>query len=65
MLILWNRSAIALGGKPAEICATLVKTIIQKEVRHAVNRLNTRPRKALNFRAPYDLMSEYRAELLA
>ncbi len=44
---------------------TNFKIVTQKEVKHAVNRLNTRPRKALNFRTPYDLMSEYRAELLA
>jgi len=45
--------------------STDFKVVTQKEVRHAVNRLNTRPRKALSFRTPYDLMSEYRAELLA
>jgi len=45
--------------------STNFKIVTQKEVKHAVNRLNTRPRKALNFRTPYDLMSEYRAELLA
>jgi len=44
---------------------TNFKNVVQKEVRHAVNRLNNRPRKTLNFKTPYDLMSEYRAELAA
>ena len=45
--------------------STNFKNITQKEVRHAVNRLNNRPRKTLNFKTPYDLMSEYRVALAA
>lgn len=41
------------------------KTVTQKDVRRAVNRLNTRPRKGLGFKTPSQLMSEYRAALAA
>ena len=35
------------------------KKICQEEVLHAVERLNTRPRKDLGFKTPADLMNEY------
>lgn len=41
------------------------KEVTQIEVRRAINRLNTRPRKTLDFKTPSDLMAEYRAALAA
>lgn len=41
------------------------KEVTQIEVRRAVNRLNARPRKTLDFKTPSDLMAEYRAALAA
>jgi len=37
------------------------KKVSQAEVRHAVERLNARPRKYLDFKTPNDLMTEHRA----
>ena len=37
------------------------KKVSQKEVLHAVERLNARPRKDLGFKTPADLMNKYRA----
>ena len=41
------------------------KKVIQCEVKRAVERLNTRPRKLLGFKAPSDLMAEHIAALAA
>ena len=41
------------------------KEVTQADVRRAVNRLNTRPRKYLDFKMPGDLMAEHRAALAA
>ncbi len=41
------------------------KKVNQIEVRRALKRLNTRPRKGLNFKTPAQLMGEYRAALVA
>ena len=44
---------------------TDLTTVTQKEVRRAVNRLNSRPRKGLGFKTPSQMMREYRAALAA
>jgi len=44
---------------------TDLKTVTQTEVRRAVNRLNSRPRKDLEFKTPDQLMSAHRAALAA
>ena len=44
---------------------TDLKKVEQKEVKRAVRRLNSRPRKDLGFKTPDQLMSEYRAALAA
>ena len=41
------------------------KEVTQADVRRAVNRLNARPRKYLDFKTPGDLMAEHRAALAA
>lgn len=41
--------------------STDFKKVTQVEVRRAVKRLNSRPRKCLDFKTPDDLMAEYRA----
>lgn len=43
--------------------STDFKKVSQVEVKRAVNRLNDRPRKYLNFKTPGDLMAEHRAAL--
>lgn len=45
--------------------STDFKKVTQAEVRRAVKRLNTRPRKSLDFKTPGDLMAEHRAALAA
>lgn len=45
--------------------STDFKEVGQAEVRRAVKRLNTRPRKYLDFKTPGDLMAEHRAALAA
>jgi len=44
---------------------TDLKTVKQQEVRRAVNRLNSRPRKGLDFKTPRQLMNDHRAALAA
>ena len=44
---------------------TNFKQVSLIEVRHAVKRVNTRPRKYLDFKTPEDLMAEHRAALAA
>ena len=44
---------------------TFFKKVTQIEVRRAVKRLNTRPRKYLNFKTPAALMTRHRAALAA
>jgi IS30 family transposase len=44
---------------------TNLKEVTQKQVRRAVNRLNSRPRKGLDFKTPGQLMSDHRAALAA
>ena len=44
---------------------TDLKKVMQKEVRRAVNRLNSRPRKGLDFKTPSQLMNDHRAALAA
>ena len=44
---------------------TDLKTVTQGEVKRATNRLNSRPRKDLEFKTPDQLMSACRAELVA
>ncbi len=44
---------------------TDLKTVTQSEVKRATNRLNSRPRKDLEFKTPDQLMSACRAELAA
>jgi len=44
---------------------TDLKAVKQQEVRRAVNRLNARPRKGLDFKTPSQLMSDHRAALAA
>jgi len=44
---------------------TDLKKVTQSEVRRAVNRLNSRPRKGLDYKTPGQLMSDYRAALAA
>ena len=44
---------------------TDLKTVTQTEVRRAVNRLNSRPRKDLELKTPDQLMSAHRAALAA
>lgn len=41
------------------------KEVTQREVRRAVSRLNSRPRKGLEFKTPGQLMSDHRAALAA
>ena len=41
------------------------KKVAQKEVRRALHRLNSRPRKDLDFKTPAQLMEDYRAALAA
>ena len=41
--------------------STDLKNVTQKEVRHAVNRLNTRPRETLFFKTPGDLIKKHMA----
>lgn len=41
------------------------KKVTEREVKWAVERLNTRPRKLLGFKTPSDLMAEHRAALAA
>ena len=45
--------------------STNFKKVTQVEVRRAVERLNTRPRKYLGFKTPGDLMANHRAALAA
>jgi len=42
-----------------------LEKVTQSEVRRAVNRLNSRPRKGLDYKAPDQLMSDHRAALAA
>lgn len=44
---------------------TNFKEVTQKQVKRAVNRLNSRPRKGLDFKTPGQLMSDHRAALAA
>ena len=44
---------------------TNLKNVTQLEVRRAVNRLNSRPRKGLEFKTPGQLMNDHRAALVA
>lgn len=44
---------------------TNLKEVTQKQVKRAVNRLNSRPRKGLDFKTPGQLMSDHRAALAA
>lgn len=44
---------------------TDLKKVTQAEVKRAVNRLNSRPRKSLGFKTPGQLMSDHRAALAA
>ncbi|MFT6386809.1 MAG: IS30 family transposase [Cellvibrionaceae bacterium] len=44
---------------------TDLKTVTQMEVRRAVKRLNSRPRKNLEYKMPDQLMSTHRAGLAA
>lgn len=44
---------------------TDLKNVTQLDVRRAVNRLNSRPRKGLDFKTPGKLMSDHRAALAA
>lgn len=44
---------------------TDLKKVTRQEVRRAVRRLNSRPRKGLNFKTPDQLMSDHRAALAA
>jgi len=44
---------------------TDLKKVTHSEVRRAVNRLNSRPRKGLDFKTPGRLMSDHRAALAA
>ena len=44
---------------------TNLKNVTQLEVRRAVNRLNSRPRKGLEFKTPGQLMNDHRAALAA
>ncbi|BCE00741.1 IS30 family transposase [Marinicellulosiphila megalodicopiae] len=41
------------------------KTVKQQEVDCAIKKINTRPRKILNYETPYDLMHEYQAAFAA
>ena len=41
------------------------KEVIQMEVRRAVRRLNSRPRKGLEYKTPGQLMNDHRAALAA
>src|SRR5690606_2638364 len=45
--------------------STDFKTVTQAEVKRAVTRLNSRPRKSLGFKTPGQLMSDYRVALAA
>ncbi|MFT7562193.1 MAG: IS30 family transposase [Flavobacteriales bacterium] len=45
--------------------ATDLKLVMQHEVNRAVRRLNSRPRKDLDFKTPNKLMNDYRATLVA
>ena len=45
--------------------STNFKNVSQKEVRHAVNRLNTRPRETLFFKTPSNLIKTHMATLVA
>ena len=45
--------------------STDFKNVSQAEVKRAVNKLNSRPRKKLGFKNPGELMDEYRAALAA
>lgn len=44
---------------------TFFKKVTQIEVRRAVKRLNTRPRKYLDYKTPAALMAQHRAALSA
>jgi len=44
---------------------TDLKAVGQDEVKHALQRLNTRPRKGLGFKTPMQLMNDHRAALAA
>lgn len=44
---------------------TDIKKVTQEEVRRAVKRLNTRPRKGLDFKTPSQLMDDYRVAMAA
>jgi IS30 family transposase len=44
---------------------TDLKGVAQKEVKHAVDRLNSRPRKGLDFKNPGKLMGDHMAALAA
>ncbi|MDT8442541.1 MAG: IS30 family transposase [Desulfuromonadales bacterium] len=44
---------------------TNLKEVTQKQVKRAVNRLNSRPRKGLDFKTPGQLMSDHRAAMAA
>ena len=45
--------------------STDFKTVKQHEVEKVIKKINTRPRKILNYETPYDLMEKYQAALAA